>query len=85
MTLAIPADALEQVAGITGLPADFGVPITVTGTVASPKVDLVKASKELAMLIIESKAKKMGPRSADWMWQELQLGGDRTKFRIPEE
>jgi len=85
MTLAIPADALEQVAGITGLPDDFGVPITATGTVASPKVDLVKASKEMAMLLIEAKTKKFGPRSADWMWQELQLGGHRSKFRIPEE
>jgi hypothetical protein len=85
MTLAIPSDALEQVAGITGLPDDFAVPITATGTVASPKIDVVKASKEMAMLLIEAKAKKMGPRSAEWMWQELQLGGDRTKFRIPEE
>jgi hypothetical protein len=84
MTLAIPADALE-LAGITGLPDDFGVPITVTGTVANPKINIVAASKELALLLIETKAKKVGPRSAEWMWQELKLGGDRTQFRIPEE
>jgi hypothetical protein len=84
MILAIPAESLELV-GIAGLPDDFGVPITVTGTVANPKIDLKTASKEIALLLIEQKAKSVGPRSAEWMWQELQLGGKRTKFRIPEE
>ena len=85
MILAIPADSLAYL-GLTGLPENFGVPIHVGGKVAAPTVNLIKASKDVALLVIEQKAKAVGPRSAEWMWQELKLGKERENFRIiPED
>lgn len=82
MTLAIPANTLAMV-GIQGLPEDFGVPISVSGRVDAPRLELFRATKEVTLLVIETKAKQLGPRAADWMWEELRLGGDRKRFRIP--
>ncbi len=86
MTLALPADSLALV-GISGLPPDFGVPLPVRGTIASPRVDVIAAGKEIALLLVEAKAKKAGPRGAEWLWQELRLGGGTSRewFKIPEE
>lgn len=85
MTLAVPADSLALL-GISGLPPDFGVPLTVRGTVAAPRVEAGAAGREIALLLVEAKARRAGPRGAEWLWQELRLGGGaaRERFRIPE-
>ena len=88
MTLAIPSETLD-ILGIEGLPEDFGVPINVTGTVRRPKIEIVRASKDVSLLAIKSKVNKFGGRSADWMFEELRLAGfgsdgnGNERFKMP--
>lgn len=83
MTLAIPADTLATF-GMQGVPHGCeGVPIEVGGTVDAPRLNVWRASKDMALLMLQSKAKDLGPRTPAWLLEELVLGGEPSRFKLP--
>ena len=74
--------------------AVHGVGVHVGGSVYRPRVDLTQAAKDIALLVVESKARQWGSSAAGWMWEELGVvpsSGDsrggrypmKERFRIP--
>lgn len=90
MALCLPADTLEAVLGVRGLPEGYGVVIPVRGTVAAPAPELGGAASRLAALVVRGRAAALagggGAGMPRWMAEELAQVGDAAgdlAFRMP--